>query len=225
MAPDTDIPRLRRSKWMPAASTSVALLLLGLAATPARAYDVSAEVKLYNEAHHQVGKAKLTDNGDGTVAVHANVHGLTPGFPGFHGFHVHAIGTCTIEPNMPAFASAGGHFDSGGHAHGDHAGDFPALLVRADGTANVKFNTDRFTLEALFDSDGSAVIIHAGRDNYANIPPRYAVNGVPGPDTATLATGDSGARVACGVVERIVKRDRGHDDKDDRDDKGHKNDR
>ena len=63
----------------------------------------------------------------------------------------------------------------------------------------------------LFDRDGSAVIVHAGRDNYANIPAttptgaeRYHshTEDVFGPDSASLATGDAGARFACGVVNR-----------------------
>jgi Cu-Zn family superoxide dismutase len=56
-------------------------------------------------------------------------------------------------------------------------------------------------LPDLFDLDGSAVIVHADSDNYANIPDRYrSSNGQPGPDAETLEAGDSGSRVACGVV-------------------------
>ncbi len=73
----------------------------------------------------------------------------------------------------------------------------PVLLVGADGTAQASFTTDRVTLADVLDANGAAIIIHAAPDNYANIPTRYAPGG---PDAATLATGDSGARVACGVV-------------------------
>jgi superoxide dismutase, Cu-Zn family len=72
-----------------------------------------------------------------------------------------------------------------------------------DGTASIRFETDRFSVAELFDADGSAVIAHAGRDNFANIPTRYHshTEDVFGPDSATLATGDAGGRTACGVVE------------------------
>nr|WP_314623576.1 superoxide dismutase family protein [uncultured Noviherbaspirillum sp.] len=218
MEPVNSAPRRRRNTWVVLAPAVVSASL-AMVATPASAYDVSAEVKLYNAAFQQVGKAKLTERGDGNVAVHIDVRGLTPGF---HGFHVHAIGKCTIEDPPTPFTSSGGHFGSGTNVHGEHAGDFPVLLVRSDGTANVRFSTDRFTLEALFDADGSALIIHANRDNYANIPTRYTAAGVAGPDAATLSTGDAGTRVVCGVLERVVKRDKGHDDRDDRDDKDDK---
>ena len=73
----------------------------------------------------------------------------------------------------------------------------PVLLVNADGTARASLRTDRFALADLLDADGSAIIIHAKADNYANIPTdRYD----PDPDEMTLATGDSGGRAACGVV-------------------------
>ena len=72
-----------------------------------------------------------------------------------------------------------------------------SLLVKRNGTATLRLTTDRFTIADLRDADGSAVMVHAGADNFANIPPRYAPGG---PDQATLDTGDSGARVACGEI-------------------------
>ena len=125
----------------------------------------------------------------GTVDVSATVWEVAPGF---HGLHVHTVGEC-----VPPFTSAGGHYNPTGASHGDHAGDMPSLLVNADGTAELEFETDRFSVSELFDADGSAVIVHAGRDNFANIPARYG-----GPDSETLDTGDAGSRAACGVVDR-----------------------
>jgi len=152
------------------------------------------KVDLVNADGAAVGSVKLTKQG-GTVIVRGEVEGLTPGF---HGFHVHSVGQC-VAP----FTSAGGHYNPGGVGHGSHAGDMPSLLVLEDGTAMVQFATDRFAIADLFDADGSAIIVHAGADNFANIPTRYqsTTEGVYGPDSATLATGDAGARVACGVVE------------------------
>lgn len=172
------------------------LLIMSLAVfiAPARAWNLSAEAKLYDTNGNQVGKARLTQE-EGRVAVHVRVHDLPPGF---HGFHVHAVGECN-----PPFTSAGGHFDLDARTHRDHSGDLPVLLVNSDGTANAKVNTDRFVVADLFDADGSAMIIHASPDNYANIPNRYVAE----PDATTLATGDAGGRIACGVVEKVVKRE------------------
>jgi Cu-Zn family superoxide dismutase len=132
------------------------------------------------------------------VEVKARVRGVEPAGE-FHGFHVHQRGECDPESVDPAtgspFFSAGGHFNPGGRIHGDHAGDFPVLLVQTDGQAEAKFDTDRFELSQLFDEDGSAVIVHELRDNYAHIPERYG-----GPDSTTRMTGDAGDRFACGVV-------------------------
>lgn len=173
--------------------TGTALILiasLAVLTAPARASNVSADAKLYSTAGNQVGKVKLTQEGNDNVVVQVQVHDLPPGF---HGFHVHAVGECT-----PPFTSAGGHFDLNAHTHRNHSGDFPVLLVNDDGTANAKFNTTRFAVADLFDANGSAIIIHANPDNYANIPTRYAA----APDATTLATGDAGDRIACGVVEK-----------------------
>jgi Cu-Zn family superoxide dismutase len=158
----------------------------------------SAKVTLVNGAGVKIGTVKLKEKHD-VVEVKGEVEGITPGF---HGFHVHAIGSCVA----PGFTSAGPHFDQGGHSHANHSGDMPVLLVKSDGTATSEFETDRFHVNDLFDADGSAVIVHALPDNYANIPTdRYD----PDPDATTLATGDAGGRVACGVVEH------GHDEEDD----------
>lgn len=152
-----------------------------------------------------IGKVRLQEEG-GKISVRAVVSGLAPGF---HGFHIHTVGTC--DPTIPAgqtspFTSAGGHLNLvSGATHGMHTGDQPVLLVNADGTAFARFQSDRYTIADLFDADGSAFIVHAGSDNYANIPTRYLsstpiVLGQAGPDAATLATGDAGSRVACGVI-------------------------
>jgi Cu-Zn family superoxide dismutase len=129
-------------------------------------------------------------SGSAAVSVRVNVRGLTPSF---HGFHVHAVGRC----EAPTFMSAGGHLGAGATNHGMHPGDMPSLLVKRNRTATLSFTTDAFKIGDLRDSDGSAVMVHAGADNFANIPPRYAPGG---PDQATLDTGDSGARVVCGRI-------------------------
>jgi Cu-Zn family superoxide dismutase len=116
--------------------------------------------------------------------------------PGFHGFHVHAVGKC--EPGAPPFTSAGGHMVTGTQAHPVHAGDQPVLLVLNDGSSDIRFTTDRYTLADLLHPEGRAVIVHANPDNYGNIPTRYA----PQVDAMTQATGDAGDRIACGVVRR-----------------------
>jgi Cu-Zn family superoxide dismutase len=151
------------------------------------------KVDVHNANGALVGKVRLAKQGQ-KVIVNADITGLTPGF---HGFHVHAVGEC-----VPPFTSAGGHFNPTGVGHGQHAGDMPPLFVTADGVARAEFATDSFTIAQLFDADGSAIIVHALPDNLAHIPTRYqsTTEGVLGPDSATLATGDAGARVACGVV-------------------------
>jgi superoxide dismutase, Cu-Zn family len=148
------------------------------------------KVTLLDAGGGHVGNAVLTTT-NGGVQVDITVHGLTPGF---HGFHVHSIGVCD---GTTGFTSAGGHFNPGGDQHPHHAADFPVLLVQEDGIGEAHFYTDRFAVGDLFDADGSALIIHAGPDNYANVPTRYAAGG---PDATTLGTGDAGGRAACGLI-------------------------
>jgi len=160
----------------------------------------AAVAQLRDSTGKRIGTVRFLARPGGSLRVRVDVSGLTPGF---HGFHVHATGQC-VAP----FTSAGGHHDAAGQSHGAHAGDLPPLLVLRDGTASTRFQTDALTLKQLLDAraDGSALIVHAGRDNLANIPPHYHSH-VPddtsttfGPNAVTLATGDAGARAACGVV-------------------------
>ena len=138
----------------------------------------------------RLGTVQMRQDGRrGPVTVRARVNGMPPGF---HGFHIHARGRC----DPPTFESALGHVKRGSQTHGDHIGDLPVLLVKRDGSGRLVASSDRFSLADLRDADGSAVMVHAKADNYANIPTRYA----PRPDQETLDTGDSGSRLACGAV-------------------------
>lgn len=172
---------------------------------PAPPPEVDAlEVTLIDVDGEPTGTVVLTEGADeageptGTLTVEASVQGLTPGFAGFH---IHESGVC--EPDAPdgPFATAGGHYVGGGGEHPDHDGDLPVLLVRGDGAADLTAVTDRFTLDELR-AEGTALIVHSDPDNYANIPERYLSTefDVRGPDPITLSAGDSGSRVACGVI-------------------------
>ncbi|MFC7673567.1 superoxide dismutase family protein [Mycolicibacterium sp. GCM10028919] len=146
------------------------------------------------------------EGGHATVTVQTTSPGqLTPGF---HGMHIHSVGKCEASSVAPTggapadFNSAGGHFQVGGHSGHPASGDLTSLQVREDGTAMVVTTTDAFTAADLQAGQKTAIIIHEKADNFANIPPeRYQqVNGAPGPDEMTMATGDAGKRVACGVI-------------------------
>ena len=110
---------------------------------------------------------------------------------GAHGFHLHTTGQCAA----PDFTSAGGHLNPEGNTHGSlspggsHFGDLPNLMVGANGSASATIELDGASraqmIDWLFDSDGTAVIVHAGPDDYLSDP-----------------AGDAGARVACGVLQR-----------------------
>ena len=174
------------------------------AAAAAEQSDADAEeltATLVDPDGTEVGTVTFDEADEGTE-VSVDVTGLPPGF---HGFHVHAIGVCepdSANPSDPSmtgdFLSAGGHLGAGESDHGEHPGDLPALYVGRSGTGSLTTVTDALAFADLLDDDGSAVMVHASRDNYANIPERYAPGG---PDEMTLNTGDAGARIACGPVE------------------------
>ncbi|MCU0497774.1 MAG: superoxide dismutase family protein [Anaerolineae bacterium] len=167
-------------------------------ATPEATPDaqVTAMALLNDVDGNLIGTVVLFEQAD-KVIVSAGIE-LLPDHTGFLGFHIHAVGDCGDNGTGP-FTAAGPHLNLTDSPHPDHAGDLPPLLVNRDGTAYFSVETDRFTLADLFDADGSAVIIHANADNFANIPERYG-----GPDEETLKAGDSGERIVCGVIEQGI---------------------
>ena len=132
------------------------------------------------------GTAILSAAGD---RASLTVAGL--GLPqGPHGLHLHMVGKC----EAPGFTSAGGHLNPQGHQHGtanpqgSHLGDLPNLEIDPNGvgTMTAQLRGTRNEIEAaLFDADGTAIVIHASADDYRTDP-----------------TGNSGARIACGVLTR-----------------------
>jgi superoxide dismutase, Cu-Zn family len=146
-----------------------------------------ATAELMNANGQVVGMATLVQRGD-VVELEVEASGLEPG-P--HGIHFHEVGLC----EAPGFTTAGGHFNPQGKQHGldspngAHAGDLPNLTADASGNASGKVLTERITLDegqlSVFDADGTALVIHATAD-----------------DQMTDPAGNSGARVACGVITR-----------------------
>jgi len=171
--------------------------------TGAEPASVIAEAELHNPDGEQIGTVDFAVDGS-VVTVTAKVSNLPPGFKGFH---LHSVGKCepnSADPSDPSktgnFLSAGGHLGANDAAHPGHQGDLTSLQVRGDGSAELVTTTDAFDMAAVLDADGSAVIVHAGPDNFGNIPSRYAP---AGPDAKTQATGDAGDRAACGVVRAL----------------------
>jgi Cu-Zn family superoxide dismutase len=166
---------------------------------------LTAQLKLANGTPVATADIEFT-GGFATVTVET----IEPGqlTPGFHGLHIHAVGKCEANSVAPTggapgdFNSAGAHFQKAGHTTHPASGDLSSLQVRQDGSAKLVTTTDAFTAEDLLGGAKTAIIIHEKADNFANIPAeRYQqVNGAPPPDETTMATGDAGKRVACGVI-------------------------
>jgi Cu-Zn family superoxide dismutase len=165
-------------------------LLAGMATPAALAQGASGATAMLKDASGQnVGTAVLTEVAGG-VRLSLAVGNLPAGT---HGIHIHQVGAC----DPPAFTSAGDHFNPLGHQHGldnpagAHAGDLPNLVVAANGSANYATTTTMITLgtgpTSIFDADGSALVIHANTD-----------------DQVTNPSGNSGGRIACGVLVRRV---------------------
>jgi Cu/Zn superoxide dismutase len=167
---------------------------------PAAAADTvptTARAQLIGTDGKPAGTAVLTTNGN-HLRIEVAATGLSPGF---HGLHIHTTGLC--DP-ATGFMTAQGHLNPSSGAHPSHAGDLPSLFAGRDGVARARVVTDRVTLAQILDADGAAIMVHAGRDNFANIPGQYQSNDpdalLPGPDAETLRTGDAGGRTLCGVI-------------------------
>jgi superoxide dismutase, Cu-Zn family len=148
---------------------------------------LTATAELRDARNQVVGQASFIEVSGGVRLV-LEARGLPSGEKGVH---LHEVGTC--EP--PQFASAGGHFNPQRKKHGTlssegpHAGDLPNITIADNGTGRLETFTDRVTLGAgatsLFDTDGTAIVVHAGPDDFKTDP-----------------AGNSGARIACGVVTK-----------------------
>lgn len=186
----------RVTRTIVAAAALCGVIGAAWAVVPVEAADeptARAQAVLIDSSGTQRGLIRFSER-NGRIEVEARVSTLPAGF---HGFHVHSTGQCRNPDNSTNFALAGGHFGHDvppGTTHGNHAGDLPSLYIDASGNAAVRVSTDRFSVA---DIAGRAVIVHAGPDNFANIPGRYT----PAADATTLATGDAGSRSLCGVIQ------------------------
>jgi Cu-Zn family superoxide dismutase len=145
-----------------------------------------AEAKIIDSHGKSLGTATFVET-DAGVKIRLQASGLSPGT---HGIHFHEKGKC----EGPTFKSSGEHFRPQRKEHGlenpkgPHAGDLPNLKVEANGSADIEMLNDRVTLakgkNSLLKSGGVSVIIHAKPDDQESNP-----------------SGESGDRIACGVVQ------------------------
>ena len=160
-----------------------AVLAAMIAAPGAATITGEAMAWLKTAAGRDVGMAMIHV---GSNEVRISVRGMRPGH---YGVHLHAVGRC----EGPGFDSAGPHWNPTSRQHGRlnpagrHRGDLPNLEVAADGTGRLVFTIAGGSIwdreRGFLDADGTAVVVHAGPD-----------------DERTDPSGNSGARIACGVL-------------------------
>jgi Cu-Zn family superoxide dismutase len=159
---------------------SAAVLLTACGSMPVEPLRATAQLQP-TKGSKTFGEATFEQVGD-KVHVLVNVQGLKPGQA--HGFHLHEVGDCSSGDGM----SAKGHFNPFGkqHAHpgSGHAGDLPALMADKGGRAKLDAMIEGVSIAPGAGSIvNRGVIVHADPDDYKTQP-----------------TGNSGARIACGVI-------------------------
>ena len=205
--------------------TLVAIAALAVVGLPARGAETIGTANLALADGTRAGTVTFTNEPDATQTrvkvvlalppVSASLAAAAVATRQFHGFHIHANDNavngidCIADVRLASntwFVSADGHLRrDASEVHGNHSGDLPSIYVNRDGKASLEFTIDRVTTGELF---GRAVMLHAGADNFANIPVGEAVAqykpNASDATTATANTGNAGDRVACGAID--VKR-------------------
>lgn len=196
------------NKTLIAITSSAAVVVGFVTATTADAHTRSAKATLATADGIKIGMVEFKTD-DGHTEVRVRLSGA-PGLDAFHGFHIHANDVpangdgCVADPTAASstwFVSADGHYNPTGQSHSHHVGDMPVIYVNADGSVETRFAIDKINPGDL---NNKVVILHAGADNFGNIPlgsgPTHYTANSPDATTATAKTGNAGDRVACGVI-------------------------